>query len=118
MGLRINSNALDGFIDFAGERVEQAYLFDLGIEQFDTHRFALGIGRVNIDQFATYPVGPAFEVDVVASILQIGKPTQNTALVYLIAHHQVQQHFQIGFRVTESINRRYRGNDNRIASFK
>ena len=116
MRLRVNSDALDVAADLAGQRVEQADLLDLGVEQFDAHCLALGIGRVHVDDLAAHAVGAALQLDVVARVLDLGQPPQNTALVDLVADHQVQQHLEVGIRVAEAVDRRHRSDDHRVTA--
>ena len=118
MGLGIDSDALDALLDLTGQRIEDAQLLDLVIEQLDTHRLTLGVGRMDIDDIAAHPVGTALEFDVVARVLQLGEPAQHAALVDQITLHDMQQHLQVGLRVTETVDRRHRGHDDRIVALE
>ncbi len=107
VSFRVDRHALDAAADLAGERVEITQAFHLGIEQLDAHRLALRIRRVHVDDLAAHAVSAALQLEIVSLVLQLGEPAQDAALIDFVAHHQVQQHLQIGIGITETINRRH-----------
>ena len=115
MGLGIDGHALDPLHDLAGQRVEMTELLDLVVEQLDADRFPLRVGRMDLDHIAAHAVAAAREVHVVARVLQLRQAAQDLPLIHRVAHHQVQQHLEIGLGVAETVDRRHRGHDDGVA---
>ena len=79
--------------------------FNFIIKQFDTNGLTLRISRIYIDDFAADSVGTAFELGVVARVLQFSKTPEHIALIDGFATFQMQDHFVVLLRVTETIYR-------------
>ena len=69
----VDGEAWDAALDFAGEGVEPAELFDLVVEEFDAHGVLFGFRRVDVDAFAAYAVGCPAQFEVVAGVLEFGE---------------------------------------------
>ena len=88
------------------------------IEQFDTHRVALGFGRKDVDDFAAHAIGAADQIHVVTRVLQLREASQDRALIDRVAPlAQVQHHAVIFVRIAQTVNRRDRRHDDRVATF-
>ncbi|MNZ86664.1 hypothetical protein D3C78_1054910 [compost metagenome] len=98
----------------AGQRVEGGQAFHLVVEQLDADRLQLRLGRIDVDHIAAYPEGGAGEVHVVARVLQLGQPTQQFALVEFVAAVDVQDHLQVRLGIAQAVDRRHRGDDDRV----
>jgi hypothetical protein len=98
----------------AGQRVEETERLDLVVEQFDPHGLALGFGREDVDHVAAHAVGALRQVEFVARVLHVGEAAQQLALVDAVAANQVQHHAQVRVGVTEAVDRRDRGDDDRV----
>ena len=73
---------------------------------------------MNIDHFAAHPVGGAGQFEVVTCVLEFCQASQDGALVHPVTAHQVQHHAEVGTRIAQPVDRRYRGHQNGIAAFQ
>ena len=101
-------------LHFAGERIEEAQLLDLVVEQFDPHGFVIGFGRVNVDDLAPHPVSAAFQRHLVAAVLHGGELLDQIALRQPLALDQVQHHLEVGIGIPQAVNGRHAGDDDRV----
>ncbi len=99
---------------FAGQRIEGRQALHLVVEQLDAHRFEVRFRRKDVDHIAAHTEGGAGEIHIVARVLQPGQPAQQLALIEAVATIDVQHHLQIGLRVTQAVDARHRGDDDRI----
>ena len=118
VGLRIDRHPGHPAQNLAGERIEIAEVLHLIIEQFDPYGFLLRFRREHVDDIAPNPVIGPMKLDVIAGVLKLGQPTQDKALVNLIAPIEVQHHLQVGLGITQTVNGRYRGHNDRVRPFQ
>ena len=118
VALGVDGHARHLAAHLAGQRIEQADGVDLVVEQLHPDRLILGVGREDIDDVATHPIGTALEVHVIAGVLQFRQTTQKAALIDQFAAGEVQAHLQILVRITQAVDRRHRHHDQRIATLK
>ncbi|EYU02606.1 hypothetical protein PA99_1389 [Pseudomonas aeruginosa PA99] len=102
----------------AGERIEGREAFHLVVEQLDTNRLEIGFGREDVDHIATHTESRTGEIHVVAGVLQAGQSPQQFALVDAVAAVQVQDHLQVGRGITEAVDGRHGGDDDRIRTLE
>ena len=103
---------------FTGQWIEKTQILNFIIEQFNAHRLALRFSRMDIDNFASNPVVTASELHVIARVLQFGQAAQQLTLINDVTALEVQHHLVVSLRITQTIDRRHRGNDNHIAPLK
>ncbi|MNS72809.1 hypothetical protein D3C72_1062290 [compost metagenome] len=118
VALRVKGEARHLADDFAGQRVERGNAFDLVIEQLDADRFQIGFRRIDVDHVAAHTESRAGKVHVIARVLQVGQPPQQRTLIEFVAAIDVQHHLQIGFRATQTVDARHRGDDDRVFTFQ
>ncbi len=118
MRLRVDGDARHPLYDLARERIEPGNVLHLVIEQLDAHRLVLGLRREHIDHLATHPVVAPLQLGLVAGVLQFRQPPHDVALVHLLAPGHVQDHAQVGLRVTQAVDGRHRRDDDRIRALQ
>ena len=114
VGLGIDRVARQLAQHLAGQRIEQAQRFDLIIEQFHAQRVLIGFSRMNVDDLTAYPKRTARQFQVIAGVLQIGKPAQNGALIDLLTAHQMQDHLHVPFGIAQTVDRGNGSDNDRI----
>ena len=114
VGLRVNGHARHPPEHLSGKRVKIAQVLHFIIEQFDANGFLLGFCREDINDIAPHPIIGAMELDVIAGVLQFGQPPQDIPLIHLVTPVQVQHHFQIGLRITQTVDGRNRRDNDGI----
>ena len=100
--------------NLAGEWIEQAQRLDFIVEQLHPQRLLIGFSGMDINDFAAHPERPARQFQIVAGVLQIGQPAQDSALIHLLAAHQVQDHLHVPVGIAQPVNRRHGGDDDRV----
>ena len=115
MGLGIDRRARHPPRHLAGQRVEVTDVVDLVVEQLEPDRLPLGLRREDVDHLAPDAVGAGPQIHLVAGVLHVGQPTQDLALVRLLAAIEMQHHAEVGPRVPEPVDRGHRGDDDRVA---
>ena len=111
---REDHQLLEGLDSLPRQWIDHGDLFDFVTEQFHPHG-RLVIGRVDLDGVAANPELAPHQVHVIALVLQLDEPTQDRALVVLLAGSQDQQLGLVFLWRTQPVDRRYRGHDNRVA---
>ena len=81
MALRKNGDTWQALLDRARQRIERTEILDLLIEQLNPNGQLTRFGRKNIDHVASDAIGPSFEIDVIACVLEFSELPQHTALI-------------------------------------
>ena len=115
VGLRVHGVARQPAQDLAGERIEQRELLDLAVEQLDAQRLEIGFGREHVHRLAAHAEGAAVQRHLVARILQRGQVAQQFALVDALPAREDKPHRQVILRRAEAVDRRHRGDHDRVA---
>ena len=118
MGFRVYGCACERRGYFPGKWVKFGQSVDLIIEQFHTYGQSLRFGRENIDYVAPNPKCATPQLNVIPCVLQFSQSVQNRTLIRVGASTKMQDHSMIGFRISQSVDRRYGGNDNRVFAFQ
>ena len=113
--LRENRVARHTIDHFAGQRIEHRQVVDDVVEQLHPHRFFFGFRRKDVDHVAAHAITAALERHVVARVLQFREPHEDVALIDAVAAVEVQHHLQIRTGIAETVDRRHRRNDDRVA---
>ena len=109
-----NGNARHLGRNRAGQRVEEADVLDLFVEQLNAHRLGLGFRREHVDNVAAHAIRAAGEIDVVALVLQLGELAQHLALVDHLTARDMHDHFEVRLGIPQAVNRRDRGHDQAV----
>ncbi|MNL15349.1 hypothetical protein D3C87_1363300 [compost metagenome] len=118
MALRVKGEARQFADDFTGQRIERRQAFNLVVEQLNADRFEIGFRRVDIDHVAPHSERRTGEIHVVAGVLQVGQASQQFTLIEPVAAIHVQDHFQISFRTTQTVDARHGGDDDRVLALQ
>ena len=102
----------------AGQRIEQRNRLDGLVEQLDAHGLARRFRREHVDDVAAHAVRAGLQVELVARVLHVRQPAQQPALVHVLAAVHVQDHLVVGLGIAEAVDRRDRGNDDRVAALQ
>jgi hypothetical protein len=104
--------------DRPSERVEERDRIDRVIKELHAHRLALGLCREDIDDIAAHTVVALSEIELVARVLHLGEAAQELPLLEPVTALQVQHHREIRLRITEPIDRRNGGDDDRVRALE
>src|SRR3954470_14020403 len=115
MAGRVHGEARHWMKHPAGERIENLQLFDLVVEERDSHGMLRVLGRKHVDHVAAHPEGAAAEIELAPRVLHGHQAREHVALGKLLALAQVQDHAVVLGRVTDTVDRRYGGDDHHIA---
>ena len=105
VALRENGQAWHPPHDLARQRVKIGKRLNLVVEQLDAHSIALGFSRKYVDNVATDPVIALRQIEFVPFVLHLGQPAKDRPLIDPVAANEVQYHAEIGFRITQPVNR-------------
>ena len=105
--MRLGENCDSGklLLHCARQRVEATDVFDLLIKKLDTDSEFIRVRRENIDDVAAHTIGSTLEVQIIAGVLQLCELPKNPALIDYLAPRKVHDHFEIGLRIAQTVNR-------------
>ena len=103
--------------DFAQQRIDGRNRIDLIAPKLDAISLIL-ITRINFNHIAAHAEAAAFEVDVVALVLQFDQPLQQCIARDLHSRLQKNQHAVVGIRIAKPINARDTRHYDDIATLK
>ncbi len=118
MRLRIDRRARRALRDLARQRIEEADLLDLVVEQLDAHGVLLRLGGEDVDDVAAHAIGAAAQVERIARVLQLRQPAQQVALVQRRAAREVQHHAVVRLGIAEAVDRGYGRDDDDVAALE
>ena len=113
--LRIDRRARRALRDLARQRIEEADLLDLVVEQLDAHGVLLRLRGKDVDDVAAHAIRAAREVERVARVLELRQAAQEIALVQRRAAREVQHHAVVRLGIAEAVDRRHRRHDDDVA---
>ena len=111
-----NGQAGDGFIDVAGQRIEEADAVDVVAEEFHADGFLVHVGRVDLDHVATDPEFAAAEGDIIASVEEIDEASEEGFAREVGACSEREEHLLVVFRRGETVDARHAGHDEDVAA--
>ena len=115
MGLRKYRIPLYLLPDVAGYRIEKTHPLNLVVEELDAERLILRLGGKNVYDVTSYAERRPVEVDFIPGVLQLRELFYYGLLGNTVADAQMQHHLELGLRITESVNGRYRADNHHVA---
>ena len=111
-----NGQAGDGFIDVAGQRIEEADAVDIVAEEFHADGFLVHVGRVDLDDVATDAEFAAAEGDVIAGVEEVDEASKEGFAREVGACREREEHLLVVFRRGETVDARHAGHDEDVAA--
>ena len=102
----------------AGERIELVDRFHLVAEQRHAPGAVLVVRRENLDGVAAHPERAAIEIAARALVLQRDQIGEQRALVEPLAALDRKRHRRIGLDRADTVDARYRGDDDDVVAFQ
>src|SRR5574341_509155 len=98
----------------AEQRVELGDRVDLVPEQLHADRGALVGRRKDLNHVAAHPEGPALEVEVVPRVLDVHELPKHVVPLDALPLFEEQEHAMTGFRRSQTVDARDRGDDDHV----
>ncbi len=103
---------------FTSQGIYFCQAVDFIAKHFDTDNGIIISSRHDFYRIAVYAKCAAFQVHIVARVLNIDEFVQNLFLRFFLPHPQRYDQFAVVFRIAQSVNTGYGRNNNDIAPFK
>ncbi len=112
---REQGELVDLAVALLGDRVEEGDLLDDVVEEGDPHGF-VAVGGLDLEGVALHAKESAVEYELVAAVLHLDEPTQQSALVETLANLERQHALAVLDRRTQAVDARHRRDDDRVTS--
>ncbi len=118
MRVGVDLDELQFVLLLAGERVELLDVFHHVAEQIHAPGAVLVVRRENVDDVAAHAEGAAREIALRALVLQRDEVGDQLALVDTLAALQRERHRGVGFDRADTVDARYRCNDDDVVALQ
>ena len=117
VGCWINGNMISGTNDFPCYHVDFRDAVDFVAEKFHTDSIFRRCHRENFYYIAPHTKGTAFKIHIISVILHFNEDVQHFIPVFFHTGTERKHHAIVFFRVTQTIDTGYAGNNNNILPF-
>ncbi|MNM65456.1 hypothetical protein D3C81_769030 [compost metagenome] len=115
---RVDREARDLLFHAAGQRIEELQRLHFVVEHLQPHRHLGVFRREDVDGVAAHAERAALEIGLVAGVLHGNQARDHVALADLVAGPQSENHLVVFVRVADTIDRRDRCHDHRVAALQ
>ena len=117
VGCWINGNMISGTNDFSCHHINFRDAVDFVAEKFHTDSIFRGCHRENFHYIPANTKGTALKIHIISVILHFNEAVQHFIPVFFHTGTERKHHAIVFFRVTQTIDTGYAGNNNNILPF-